>query len=171
MEQSRQREQEQEVASYCHWHPVVETGLYCGQCEKHICTQCMAQAPVGIRCKECGKAVPAPTFEVRPSYYARAISVAVAGGIGGGLLWALFTYIFGGIPFFPSLAAVAIGYGLGELISRAVNRKRGTGLAWIAAGSTALAFLVSWSINPFGFGIFSLLFLGFGVYNAVLRVR
>ena len=171
MDQSRQREQEQGGLSYCHWHPGVETGLYCSQCGKHICTQCMVQAPVGIRCRECGKAIAAPTFDVQPPYYARAVSVAVAGGIVGGLLWALFTYILGGIPFFPSLAAIGVGYGIGELISRAVNRKRGTGLAWIAAGSMVIAFLVSWLVNPFGFGIFSLLFLGIGVYNAVLRVR
>lgn len=171
MEQSRQREQERGRVSYCHWHPGVETGLYCSQCGKHICTQCMVQAPVGIRCRECGKAVATPTFNVTPSYYARAISVAVAGGIGGGLLWALFTYVLGGIPFLPSLAAIGVGYGIGELISRAVNRKRGIALAWIAGCSTALAFLISWSINPFGFDIFSLLFLGIGVYNAVLRVR
>jgi hypothetical protein len=131
----------------------------------------MVQAPVGIRCRECGKAVQTPTFDVRPSYYARAITVGVASGIVGGLLWALFTFILGGIPFFPSLAALGVGYGIGEVISRAVNRKRGTGLAWIAAGSITLAFLISWFVNPFPFSIFSLLFLGVGVYNAVMRVR
>ena len=171
MEQSRERDQGRGGASYCHWHPGVDTGLYCSQCGKHVCTKCMVQAPVGIRCLECGKAVPTPTFDVSPSYYTRALGIAVAGGIVGGLLWALFTYILSGIPFFPSLAAIGVGYGIGELISRAVNRKRGAGLAWIAACSLVLAFLISWAVNPFGFDIFSLLFLGMGVYNAVLRVR
>ena len=171
MDQSGQREQERTGTAYCHWHPGVETGLYCSQCGRHICTQCMVQAVVGIRCRECGKAVPLPTFDVTPSYYARAISVAVAGGIAGGLLWALFNAIFDGIPFLPSLAAIAVGYGLGELISLAVNRKRGSGLAWIAGGSVALAFIISWSINQFPLSIFSFLFLGIGVYSAVMRVR
>ena len=167
MDQSGQREQERTGTAYCHWHPGVETGLYCSQCGKHICTQCMVQAAVGIRCRECGKSVPLPTFDVTPSYYARAISVAVAGGIAGGLLWAL----LGAIPFLPSLAAIAVGYGLGELISLAVNRKRGSGLAWIAGGAVALAFIISWSINQFPLSIFSFLFLGIGVYSAVMRVR
>ena len=171
MEHSQQREQELEAAPHCYWHPGVETRLSCGQCEKHICTQCMVQAPVGIKCRECGKAVRMPTFDVQPSYYARAIGVAIATGVGGGLLWALFTYIFAGIPFFPSLAAIGVGYGIGELISRSVNRKRGTPLAWIAGGAVAGAFVISWSINPFGFTLFSLLFLFFGVYTAVQRVR
>lgn len=171
MDQSGQREQERTGTAYCHWHPGVETGLYCSQCGKHICTQCMVQAPVGIRCRECGKAVPLPTFDVTPSYYARAISVAVAGGIGGGLLWALFHSIFERVPFLPSLAAIAVGYGLGELISLAVNRKRGKGLAWIAACSVALAFIITWSISSVELTFFSLLFLGLGVYSAVMRVR
>ena len=171
MDQSQQAEQEQEMVHHCHWHPTVETGLFCSRCEKHVCTQCMVQAPVGIRCRECGKSVRMPTYDVRATYYARAIGVGVAVALGGGLLWALYTAIFGAIPFFPSLAAIGIGYGAGNLISRSVNRKRGTGLAWIAAGSVVGAFIVSWLTNPFGFSIIGLLFLGIGVYAAVQRVR
>ena len=171
MEHSQHKDQEQEVVPHCHWHPGVETRLSCGQCAKPMCTQCLVQAPVGIRCRDCGKAVRVPTYDVQPTYYARAIGVAVATAIGGGVLWALFTFVLGGIPFLPSVAAAGVGYGVGELISRSVNRKRGTGLAWIAATAVICAFLISWSINPFGFGIFSLLLLGFGVYTAVQRVR
>ena len=171
MEHSQHKDQEQEAVPHCHWHPGVETRLSCGQCAKPMCTQCVVQAPVGIRCRDCGKAVKMPTYDVRPTYYARAIGVAVATAIAGGVLWALFTYVLGAIPFLPSLAAVGIGYGVGELISRSVNRKRGTGLAWIAGCAVVCAFLISWAINPFGFGIFSLLLLGFGVYTAVQRVR
>jgi hypothetical protein len=171
MEQSQEREQEHEAIPHCHWHPGVETRLSCSRCEKHMCTQCLVQAPVGIRCRECGQAVRMPTFDVQPTYYARAIGVGVAGAVGGGLLWALATFILGAIPFFPSLVAVGVGYGVGELISRSVNRKRGTGLAWIAGFAVLAAFIISWLVNPFGFGLFSLLFLGIGVYTAVQRVR
>ena len=55
----------------CHWHPTVSTGLSCGQCRRPICTDCMVQVPVGIRCRECGRAQPLPTFDVRPANYAR----------------------------------------------------------------------------------------------------
>ncbi len=98
MDQSQQREQETHSATYCHWHPGVETGLSCGTCGKAMCTQCMVQAPVGIRCRECGKATKMPTFDVQPTYYARAVGVAVLVAVGGGLLWALFNFIFSGIP-------------------------------------------------------------------------
>jgi len=102
MDQSQSRDQSQETASYCYWHPDAETGLSCSHCAKPICPQCMVQAPVGIRCRDCGKAVRTPTFDVQPSYYARALAVAAAIGIGGGLLWVAVAIMFGGI-----LSAVA----------------------------------------------------------------
>jgi hypothetical protein len=130
----------------------------------------MVQANVGIRCRECGKAVKMPTFDVGRGHYARAAGVGVAVAIGGGLAWALLNFLFGGIPFLTSLIAVGIGYGAGELISRSVNGKRGNGLAWIAAVSVVGAFLVSW-LTFSSFGPLILLFVGFAVYTAVKRVR
>ena len=171
MDQSQQREQETQSTAHCHWHPGVETGLTCGTCGKAMCTQCMVQAPVGIRCRECGKATKMPTYDVQPTYYARAAGVAIAIAVGGGLLWALFSAVFGGIPFFASLVSIGIGYGAGELISRSVNHKRGPGLAWLAAGSVLGAFVVSYFTHPFGFGLFGLLFIFIGAYTAFHRVR
>ena len=169
MDQSQHREQEDTAVSHCHWHPEVETRLSCSRCEKNICTQCMVQAAVGIHCRECGRAVKMPTFDVKPSYYARALAVGAAIAIGGGLLWTIFTIIFG--DFLSSVAAIGVGYAAGELISLAVNRKRGAGLAWIAGGSVVVAFLISWLLADPLYGIFGLLFVGVGVYTAVERVR
>ncbi|MEK7806559.1 MAG: hypothetical protein AAB528_02400 [Chloroflexota bacterium] len=171
MDQSQQKDQAQEAVHHCHWHPGVETGLWCSRCGKHICTQCMVQAPVGIRCRECGRTVRTPTYDVRPTYYARAGGVGIVIAIGGGLIWALFNAILGGIPLLPSLMAIGVGYGAGEILSLAVNRKRGSGLAWIAAGSVVGAFLVSWLVHPFSLWSFGLLFVVMGVYAAVQRVR
>ena len=169
MDQSQSRDQSQETASYCYWHPDAETGLSCSQCAKPICPQCMVQAPVGIRCRDCGKAVRTPTFDVQPSYYARALAVAAAIGIGGGLLWIVVAMMFGGL--LSAVAALGVGYAAGELISRSVNRKRGTGLAWIAGGTVVFAFLLTWLIlGPF-IGWFGLLFILAAVYTAVQRVR
>ena len=170
MEQSHQREQGREAVTHCYWHPDVETGLSCSRCEKNVCTQCMVQAPVGIRCRDCGKAVRMPTYDVRPAYYSRAIIVALAVAIGGGILWGIFNGIFI-IPFLRSLVALGVGYGAGELISLSVNRKRGTGLAWLAGGSVVIAFMIGLVIYPFSDNLFGLLFIVAGVYLAVQRVR
>ena len=64
-----------------------------------------------------------------------------------------------------------MGYGAGELISLSVNRKRSTGLAWIAGGTVVGAYLISLASNPFGLTIFGLLFLAVAVYMAVVRVK
>ena len=183
MEPTQQTEQRPTLA-HCYWHPNVETGLSCSRCEKSICPQCMVQAHVGIRCKECGKAAPMPTFDVQPSHYARAVAVAAGVAILGGILWwaaglAFLIIIPGGLSFLlGSLLAVPLGYVGGDLISRSVNRKRSNGLAWISGGAVALAAVISLqlpgifqlpgaSFNP----LYGLLGTAAGVYLAVQRVR
>lgn len=131
----------------------------------------MVQAPVGIRCRECGKAVRMPTFDVQPAYYARAIGTAVAIALFGGILWSVFISIFGAIPYLPGLVSLGLGYGAGELLSLSVNRKRSKGLALIAGSSVGGAFLITWLIvGPF-YGPFGLLLIIAGVFVAVQRVR
>ena len=171
MEQPPQTEQERGAAYTCYWHPSVETGLSCSRCGKHICPQCMGQAPVGIRCKECGKAARMPTYDVRPTFYARAVFVAAGVAVGGGIIWAVLIYLLGGIPFVPSLIGIGVGYASGELISLSVNHKRSFGLAWLAGGSVVVAFLISWLASPFGLSLWGLLFIILGVFLAVQKVR
>ena len=158
--------------TYCTWHPTVETRLSCSRCAKPVCTNCMVQAPVGIRCRECGKAVPMPTYHVTTSYYVRAFGVAAAVAVGGGITWSAFNWIFAGIPFASVLVALGIGYASGELISLTVNRKRSNGLAWSAGGAVVVAFLIAWQTSPFPFwGIWGLVLIVLGVILAAQRVR
>lgn len=52
----------------CYRHPDRETLLSCSNCERPICTACMTQAAVGMRCPECaggGSGAPAPVRRVR----------------------------------------------------------------------------------------------------------
>ena len=155
----------------CYWHPSVETSLSCSRCGKAMCTECLVQAPVGIRCRECGKAASLPTFDVTPVYYARAVGAGLVCAVGGGVAWAVANLILQGIPFLPWLIAIGIGYAAGELISLAANRKRSKGLAWIAGGSVVVAFLISSQILFYGSPIWALLAVAIGVYTAVQRVR
>lgn len=181
MERPPDVEQERANTGICFWHPDVETGLFCSQCGKWVCTSCMVQAPVGIRCRECGRAVSMPTYDVRPTYYARAVGAVVAIAVGGGILWGVFNMllILNGLTFISGIIVLGVGYGAGELISLSVNRKRSMGLAWLAGGSVVGAFLVSRLTLlvllgiPIGFGIWGLgiLFIIFGVMLAVQRVR
>ncbi len=163
-------------ASYCNWHPETETRLYCSQCSKSICTLCMVQVPVGIRCRECGRAERLPTFDVQPTYYLRAVGTAVGVAVVAGLLWYGLNRQFGGVPLVSSIFGLAVAYAIGELVSRAVNRKRGVPLAWIAGGAMVAAYLISGGFvyllsGNFLSVIFSLLFLAIAVYVASSRLR
>lgn len=167
---------EEASASYCNWHPDTETRLSCSHCGKSICTLCLVQAPVGIRCRECGRPEVLPTYDVQPTYMLRAVGVAVVVAIVGGVLWLSLNALFGAVPFVSSIFGLAVAYAIGELISRAVNRKRGVTLAWIAGGSMVVAYLISGGIfqllsSSFINVLFSLLFLAIAVYTAASRLR
>ncbi len=159
----------------CHWHPTVSTGLSCGQCRRPMCTQCLVQVPVGIRCRECGRAQPLPTFDVRPANYVRASIVAAGIVLLGVIAWSLL------IPILQMWAFVAmplaVGYAAGELISRAVNLKRSRGLMYLAGGSVVVTFLITAFIFwrafalPPPISLWTILATVGGVLIAVGRVR
>ena len=166
MEQSQEHQESQEYGIYrCSFHPEVETGLACGRCGRYICPRCMVQTPVGSRCPDCARVTRHPTFDVQPSYYLRASLSGGVVGVVGGVIWALSL----GVPFLPWLVAIGVGYFVGEAVSLASNRKRGTGLAVTAGASVALAALVM--LLMAGFYILLLLGVALAMYIAVSRVR
>ena len=173
MEHSQEHQEsrnEQEYGIYrCSFHPDVETRLACGRCGRYICPRCMVQTPVGSRCPDCARVTKTPTFDVQPSYYFRAVMAGSVVGIVGGIIWA---FVLGlNVPFLPWLSAIGVGYVVGEAVSLASNRKRGTGLAVTAGLSVVLAVVpmlfIASGINI----IYLLLFMALAIYIAVNRVR
>lgn len=128
-------------ATVCARHSNVETALRCGKCATLICGKCLVQTPVGARCPECANVKKLPTFDVARSDYLKASGVAAGGGMALGVVWAFIP--LGGI--FSFVLAFAVGYGLGELIARSVNRKSSVGLQ-VVAGLGAITALVVWRI-------------------------
>lgn len=159
-------------AMTCHWHPAVTTGLSCSQCQRPICTDCLVQAPVGIRCRECGRSVPLPTFDVRPANYAKAAVAAAVIGVLGVVLW-LTLIFFTGTRFIAFLVTpVVVGYAAGEIISRVVNLKRSKGLMYIAGGTVVLSSLVAMILTGgLVLSLWGILALILGVVIAIARVR
>jgi len=163
---------------HCYWHPNIETGLSCSYCQKPICPNCMVQAHVGIRCKECGKPTQMPTFQIKPIHYIKSIAAAISLTLLGSISWlAISQFIYLVMPgslsvLLTSLLLVPFGFLSGDLISRSVNRKRGTALAIIAGSTVAATFILGLQIP----GILMWPFYGFtatvvGIFLAIQPLR
>jgi len=159
----------------CATHPDVETNLRCGKCGKPICPKCMVQTPVGARCRDCAKLYKLPTYRVSGAYYLRAAGTGLVSAVVIGVVWGIIENI---LPFFflNLFLAAGVGYAIGEVVSRSVNKKRGI---WLAI-TGSLAVVIAYLVNIFTFGsvslsplwiIFDLIGIGIGIYVAVTRLR
>ena len=162
----------------CATHPDVETNLRCGKCGKAICPRCMVQTPVGARCPDCAKQYRLPTYSISSGYYLRAAGAALGMAVVCGLAWGVIAnLILGFIPIILSFVIAGIvGWGIGEVVGMAVNRKRGRGLAVIGGAAVVVAYV----INVLTFGgvplsglniLFEILAIIVGVYTAVSRLK
>ena len=107
-----------------------------------------------MRCRECANVQKLPTFDVQPTYYARASMAGGGAGIIVGLVWGLIITL---VTFTPLawLLAIAAGHAVGESVSIATNRKRGTGLMVVAGASLLVSIVTAGLIEA---SIFRLLF-------------
>ena len=156
-------------ATFCKRHSSVETSITCGRCGDAICPRCMVHAPVGVRCPDCGRARPTPTFDVSPIFMARGVGAGLIVGVVGGIAASLVVRFF----FFPYLLAVLIvglGYLVGETISVSTNRKRGMRLK-LAAGLCMLVgySLITYLTGGLTFNIINLLAGGIAFYLAISK--
>ncbi|MDH7489895.1 MAG: B-box zinc finger protein [Anaerolineae bacterium] len=119
-------EAEEEVL-HCARHPDVETTLRCNRCGTPICPRCAVRTPVGFRCPDCVRAQSAVFYSAGWADYVVAASIALVFSAGVGLLAGIVGW------FFMVFIAPAAGGLLGEIIFRAVRRRRGRRL-WAVAG-------------------------------------
>jgi hypothetical protein len=158
----------------CAYHPDVETNLRCGKCDKPICPKCMVQTPVGARCPDCAKLYKLPTYRVSTRYYLMAAGVALGMAIVCGAAWGAIEWL---VPSFyiSLLLAPGAGYAIGEVVSRSVNRKRGTGLAVVGSMAVAVSYAFTFffpGVIPSGFFIiYQLIALALGIFIVVSRLR
>jgi hypothetical protein len=155
----------------CLRHPRIETNLGCGKCGDPICPRCMVQTPVGARCPKCAKLSRIPTYRVSGIYYLRAAGAGLVLAIAGGVLWG-FLRVIPYASFLNFIIAGGVGYGIGEGISFAVNRKAGVGLAAIGGAAMVLCYFISSLFFGFGFfNLFDIIAVIIGVFVTVARLR
>jgi len=124
----------------CARHPNVETGLACGRCETPICPKCAVMTDVGARCPDCAPRRRLPQFEVGPLYLLRGAGAAVAAGGSLGLAWGLI--LPGQYGLLGILIGAGLGYGIGESVSLATNRKLAPALQVLAICGVVLAYFI-----------------------------
>jgi len=158
-----------ETTTYCAEHEDTPSSLRCARCEKLVCPKCMVQAPVGIRCREHGKAPKPPMYQVSRGYMARGFGAAIVAGVVGGIVLAFAVPFLG--DFYGGIAVAGVGYLVGEAISRATNYKRGTPLVVASVVGMVVALVAFLAVLGGAPTLFELLGLGAGTYYAVTRVR
>ena len=159
----------------CATHPKVETNLSCGKCGKPICPKCMVQTDVGVRCVQCAGLNKLPTFKLTSKDYVKAIFVGLGIAIVAGAIWYVIRLFTPYMVLFNLLIAAGVGYGIGELTSISINRKRGLPLKIIAGVCVVLAFTIGNQVLlPFhlilSFNFFNLIAIGIGIYLAISRL-
>ena len=121
----------------CYRHPNRETRVSCATCGRPICTECMVQTDVGIKCPDDARlprgaqAGVMKRGQVFRSLLA-GLAVAVAGFF---VVFAIFE-----IRFFTLIFSALAGYGAGKLIHRAGGRNGGPVAMAISGVAVALAY-------------------------------
>ena len=161
-------------AAPCKRHPDFSTSVSCGRCGDRVCPRCLVHAPVGVRCPDCGRAAPNPVFDVSWLVLLRAAAVGLPLALLGGGLVALVIWFTP--PELQRIAAVAppvilagSGFIIGEAISRAVNRKRGTKLKILACFCMFVAFTLATLLAGAGYATINMIAGLIGFYLAITK--
>jgi hypothetical protein len=121
----------------CYRHPNRETRISCASCGKPICTECMVQTDVGIKCPDDAR-LPrgAQAGAMKPNQIAKTLLAGLGVAVVGvGVVSVIFQ-----IGFFSLILSALAGYGAGTLIYRLSGYNGGPLAVGVAAGSVFLAY-------------------------------
>ena len=152
----------------CYRHPDRETRVSCATCGRPICTECMVQTEVGIKCPEDAELPRGARAGVMKRDQ---IAKSFLAGIAVALLGApIVYYVLPQIGFGRLILSALAGYGAGMLIHRAGGRNGGplamaiSGVAVAAAFAPALVQPILNGNIPVFLLLPALVAMGFAVY-------
>jgi len=134
---------------FCANHPKRETHLRCNRCGKPICTSCAQRTPVGYRCPECIREHEDAFFNATPLDYLIAVLIALPLSLIAGIIATR-------IGFFVIFLAAAAGSLIGQLVFRAVGRRRGQWLPQLVGVIVVIGGIIPLLTIIFGSFSFSL---------------
>jgi hypothetical protein len=131
----------------------VETRVFCSDCGKPICPDCMVQAAVGIKCRDCARLPRSARVTLRPARAGRAVVVSLGSGAGLGVVLGLVTaqtLLFGLLG--TLVAGVLVGMGVGRSTLWASGYFRSSATGWIASAGAVVAYIVAAAVVAATFG-------------------
>ncbi len=128
---------------HCYRHPKRETRVSCATCGRPICTECMRQTEVGIKCPDDAR-LPrgARAGVMKKNQVLKTLLVGVAVAVAGVPVVAYVLLNLGIFGFITWAIHAAAGYGAGTLIYRAGGRNGGILAVVVSVIATAIPFVV-----------------------------
>ena len=155
----------------CYRHPKRETRVSCATCGRPICTECMRQTEVGIKCPDDARLPRGARAGVMKT---NQVLRSILAGVGVAFAGIPVVYVLFLLPLTLLLSAAA-GYGAGTLINRAGGRNGGPLAISIAVVATAVPFLallvpdlLAGAINPIRLIAMVIAMIAAGVANRQL---
>lgn len=158
----------------CARHRDVETRLRCAVCDTPICPRCAVEAPIGLRCPDCGRPDRGGGLRRRPDQIGRAVGVAVLGAVVGGALIGAVRLL---LPIGGLIVAYLVGLQVGQRVRRAasgntVDVVRGIALTGAAASALVAEVVIGVAgSGVIGFRIMTLLAAGVAAFGAWSATR
>ena len=154
----------------CYRHPDRETRVSCATCGRPICTECMVQTEVGIKCPDDAMLPRGARAGVMKGGQ---VTRSLLAGIAVALLGAVIVYyVLPQIGFGRLILSALAGWGAGTLIHRAGGRNGGPLAMAISGVAVAGAFVPSLVLPimngniPLFLLLPALVAVGFAVYNS-----
>lgn len=124
----------------CYRHPNRETRVSCATCGRPICTDCMVQTEVGIKCPDDAKL---PRGARAGAMKTNQIAKTFLAGLGVAVVGLPVAYLLtNGFGFFTFIIAALAGYGAGRLIYIAGGRNGGPLAMAVSGVAVAIPYLV-----------------------------
>ena len=108
----------------------------------------MIHTPIGARCPECADLRTLPMFQINSITLVKGVSAGLLSALVFGYIWGVFFWGLLRIPWISILLPIGIGYAIGEFVSIAVRRKRGTVLAYVAGLGVVLTYVWTILLKP-----------------------
>jgi len=136
----------------------------------------MIHTPIGARCPECADLRKLPMFQINSITLVKGVSVGLLSALVLGYIWGVLFLVLLRIPLISLLLPLGIGYAIGEFVSIAVKRKRGTILAYVTGSGVVLTYVWTILVKPaaLGYILGDVFFMGtmiFAIMIAISRVK